>query len=93
MLRALGFSRVALGATTVAESALYGLIGGVFGLVIGVPHAWLSVLALGVDTPLTVPVPLLVLMVLLLVALTAVAGLLPARKAARVSPVTAMRVE
>lgn len=93
VLRAIGFSRFALGSTTVAESALYGVLGGLFGLVIGIPHAWMSVLALGVDTPLTVPVPLLTLMTAGLVVLTALSGLLPARKAAKASPVTAMRVE
>ncbi|WP_146174893.1 ABC transporter permease [Umezawaea tangerina] len=93
VLRALGFSRFALGSTTVAESALHGVLGGVAGLVIGVPHAWLGVLALGVDTPPSVPVPLLALMTASLVALTALSGLLPARKAAKASPVAAMRVE
>ncbi|MFC0548522.1 FtsX-like permease family protein [Kutzneria chonburiensis] len=93
MLRAIGLTRLALGGITVSEAALHGVIGVLFGLIIGIPHAWLAVLSLGLGAPLTVPVPLLVATAAGLVALTMLAGLLPARRAARESPVTAMRVD
>ncbi|HTI19809.1 MAG TPA: ABC transporter permease, partial [Kutzneria sp.] len=93
MLRAIGLTRLALGGITVSEAALHGVLGVLFGLIIGIPHAWLAVLSLGLGAPLTVPVPLLLATAAGLVALTMVAGLLPARRAARESPVTAMRVD
>ncbi|GAA3431371.1 FtsX-like permease family protein [Kutzneria kofuensis] len=93
MLRAIGLTRLALGGITVSEAALHGVIGVLFGLIIGIPHAWLAVLSLGLGAPLTVPVPTLLGAGAGLVVLTMTAGLLPARRAARESPVTAMRVD
>ncbi|WP_242188239.1 FtsX-like permease family protein [Saccharopolyspora soli] len=93
MLRALGITRTALGGITVAEAAVYGVLGGLFGLLIGVPHAWLAVLALGLGAPLEIPVPALLVAAVALVALTMAAGLVPAWRAARASPVAAMRVD
>ncbi|MFI1988818.1 FtsX-like permease family protein [Actinoplanes sp. NPDC020271] len=90
LLRAIGMSRGSLRAMLTAESALYGVIGAVLGLVLGVPYAWLAVQAIGVNAPLAVPGWQLVVAFLALVALTALAGVLPARRAARVSPVTAL---
>jgi putative ABC transport system permease protein len=75
------------------EAGLYGLIGAVMGVVLGVPYAWLSVLSLGVDAPVTLPAGQLVLVMLLLAGLTALAGALPARRAARVSPVAALAAD
>jgi putative ABC transport system permease protein len=77
----------------VSEAALHGVIGVLFGLIIGVPHAWLAVLSLGLGAPLAVPVPTLLAASAGLVALTMIAGLLPARRAARESPVSAMRID
>lgn len=93
MLRAIGLTRLALGGITVSEAALHGVVGVLFGLIIGIPHAWLAVLALGLGAPLTVPVPLLLGTCAGLIVLTMIAGLLPARRAARETPVTAMRVD
>jgi putative ABC transport system permease protein len=90
LLRAVGMSRGGLHAMLTTESALYGVIGAVLGLVLGVPYAWLAVAALANDAPLTLPVWQLVAVFAVLVALTALAGVLPARRAARVSPVTAL---
>jgi putative ABC transport system permease protein len=72
------------------ESALYGVIGAVIGLVLGVPYAWLAVKALGENMPLKLPVGQLAVVFGLLVAFTALAGVLPARRAATVSPVAAL---
>ncbi|XVU21951.1 FtsX-like permease family protein [Actinoplanes sp. CA-054009] len=93
VLRAVGLSQGGLRAMLTTESALYGVIGAAIGLVLGVPYAMLAVKALGVNAPLTVPAGQLVIVFLVLVALTALAGVLPARKAAKVSPVAALGTE
>lgn len=93
LLRALGLSRAGLRTTLTAESGLYGLIGAAMGLVLGVPYAWLAVKALGVDAPLVLPVLPLAGLFAVLVVLTALAGVLPARRAARVSPVAALGID
>jgi putative ABC transport system permease protein len=93
LLRAVGLSKGGLRAMLTAESALYGVIGAGIGLVLGVPYAWLTVKALGVNAPLTLPVWQLAGVFVVLVLMTALAGVLPARRAARVSPVTALGTE
>jgi putative ABC transport system permease protein len=93
LLRAVGLSRGGLRTMLTTEAALYGVIGAVLGLVLGVPYAWLAVLALGVDAPLTLPVWQLVAVFAVLVLLTALAGVLPARRAAKVSPVAALATD
>lgn len=90
LLRAVGMSRGGLRAMLTTESALYGVIGAVLGLLLGVPYAWLALSATGVNAPLSVPVWQLAAVFAILVGLTALAGVLPARRAARVSPVTAL---
>ena len=90
LLRAVGMSRGGLRAMLTTESALYGVIGAVLGIALGVPYAWLALSATGVNAPLTVPGWQLAAVFLTLVALTAGAGVLPARRAARVSPVSAL---
>ncbi|MDG4757573.1 ABC transporter permease [Micromonospora sp. WMMD710] len=93
LLRAIGLSRAGLRTMLTAESGLYGVIGATIGLLLGVPYAWLAVQTLGIDAPLTVPVPPLVGLFVALVALTALAGVLPARRASRVSPVVALGLD
>ncbi|WP_229072630.1 FtsX-like permease family protein [Actinoplanes sp. DH11] len=93
LLRAIGMSRGGLRAMLTAESALYGVIGATLGLALGVPYAWLALQATGVNAPLTLPVWQLAAVFAALVALTALAGVLPARRAARVSPVTALSTD
>lgn len=93
LLRAVGLSRGGLRAMLTTESALYGVIGAGIGLVLGVPYAWMVVKALGVNAPLTLPIWQLAVVFVILVLLTALAGVLPARKAARVSPVVALGTE
>jgi len=75
------------------ESALYGVIGAALGLALGIPYAWLLVKALGVNAPLGLPVGQLAVVFVILVLLTAGAGVLPARRAAKVSPVAALGTE
>ncbi|MCO8269883.1 ABC transporter permease [Actinoplanes sp. TRM 88003] len=93
VLRAVGLSKAGLRTMLTAESALYGVIGAAIGLALGVPYAWLAVKALGVNAPLTVPVAQLAAVFGVLVVLTALAGVLPARRAAKVSPVAALGAE
>ncbi|MEU7781399.1 FtsX-like permease family protein [Micromonospora parva] len=90
LLRAIGLSRTGLRTMLTVESGLYGLIGASIGLVLGVPYAWLAVQALGIAAPLTAPLLPLAGLFVVLVGLTALAGVLPARRASRVSPVVAL---
>jgi putative ABC transport system permease protein len=93
LLRAVGLSRAGLRTMLTAESALYGVIGAAVGLLLGVPYAWLAVKALGERLSLELPVGQLAVVFVVLVAFTALAGVLPARRAARVSPVAALGVD
>jgi putative ABC transport system permease protein len=90
LLRAVGLSRAGLRTMLTTEAALYGAVGAVMGVLLGVPYAWLSVLALGIDAPVSLPAGQLALVMVILATLTALAGLLPARRAAKVSPVAAL---
>ncbi|GGU35278.1 FtsX-like permease family protein [Lentzea flava] len=90
LLRAIGLTRKELARLVTTEAGLYGVVGALLGLAIGVPYAWLAIISLGIDWPLQVPVFPIGVVVLVLTALTAGAGLLPARRAARVSPVAAL---
>ncbi|WP_329316952.1 ABC transporter permease [Streptomyces sp. NBC_01262] len=90
LLRALGLGRSGLRLMIGMEAGLYGVIGGVLGLALGVPYAWLTIRVLNIDAPLLLPYGQLLVVFLGLVGVTALAGLLPARRAAQVSPVVAM---
>jgi putative ABC transport system permease protein len=90
LLRALGLSRTGLRFMLSAESGLYGIIGAVLGLTLGIPYAWLSIMALNLNAPLQLPLTQLLALFAALAAVTALAGLLPARRAAHVSPVAAL---
>ncbi|WDZ84668.1 FtsX-like permease family protein [Micromonospora cathayae] len=90
LLRAVGMSRARLRAMLTVEAGLYGVLGAVTGLLLAVPYSWLMVAALGGDVPVEFPAGQLALVVVALAVATALAGLLPARRAARVSPVTAL---
>ncbi|MEU4566940.1 ABC transporter permease [Micromonospora sp. NPDC023956] len=90
LLRAVGMSRNRLRAMLTVEAGLYGLLGAVIGLGLALPYAWLTMAALGGNVPVEFPAGRLALVVLVLAAATALAGLLPARRAARVSPVAAL---
>ncbi|WP_460066693.1 FtsX-like permease family protein [Streptomyces sp. YKOK-I1] len=90
LLRALGLGGGALRRTIALEAGLYGVLGGVLGLALGVPYAWLLVRSAVGTAPLLLPLGRLVLVLTGLTLLTALAGLLPAHRTTRVSPMTAL---
>lgn len=90
LLRALGLGRSKLRTMIGAEAGLYGVLGGVMGLFLGVPYAWLVIRVLNLGAPLHLPYGQLLGVFVGLTAVTTLTGLLPARRAARVSPVAAL---
>jgi putative ABC transport system permease protein len=90
LLRAVGLSPGGLRTMLTTEAALYGTIGAFLGLLLGLPYAWLFIAALGEGVPIEWPVGQLALAVVALTGLTALAGVLPARRAAKVSPMAAI---
>jgi len=90
LLRALGLGRSGVRMMITSEAGLYGAIGAALGVLLGVPFAWLAVSSLNMGVPLTLPLGQVGLVVAALVVIAAVAGFVPARRAARVSPVAAL---
>ncbi|MEU1183570.1 ABC transporter permease [Streptomyces sp. NPDC005820] len=90
LLRALGLGAGALRRTIALEAGLYGVLGGVLGLALGVPYAWLLVRSAIGTAPLLLPLGRLLLVLTGLTLLTALAGLLPAHRTTRVTPMTAL---
>lgn len=100
ILQALGGQRSTIFATFILESGIYGLLGGLLGIVLGTLATFWFGPAL-MENPFTAslqqaPIPSLDIMtliytVLLSIMLAIVAGLYPAYRAAKLSPVEAMR--
>ncbi|MEV6012060.1 ABC transporter permease [Streptomyces sp. NPDC051976] len=90
LLRALGLGGEALRRTITMEAGLYGVLGASLGLALGVPYAWLLVRVAVANAPLVLPGAQLALVFCALAALTALAGLLPARRATRVTPMSVL---
>lgn len=90
LLRALGLTRSGVRTMIGIEAGLYGVLGATLGTALGVPYAWLLIRALNLGAPFHLPYAQLLTVCATLTALTALTGLLPARHAARVSPVTAL---
>ena len=93
LLRAVGMARGSLRLMLTSEAAMYGLIGCALGLALGLPYAWLMTSALGKDIPISLPIGLLAGAVVVFTLLTALAGVLPARRASRVSPMAALHLD
>lgn len=92
LLRALGAGRRSIMMLFMGEATVLGAIGGLAGLVLGLGGAWLldaAVPALPTHTPWSY----VVLAELLAAAIGLGAGVLPARRAARLDPIEALRAE
>jgi putative ABC transport system permease protein len=92
LLRALGVTQKRILSLFLCEAAVLSAIGGAAGLAFGIGVAWLIKLfipALPVDTPWSYAIAAEVFAVLI----GLVAGVLPARRAARLDPIEALRTE
>ena len=93
LMKALGLSRSGILLMFSIEAGWIGFIGSIVGTVIAIPIALLLGAAGGANfsAPITLPNFLLVVVVLVLIAM--LSGLLPARRAAKLDPVEALRSE
>ena len=92
LLRALGARRPQVLALFLGEAVVLAVAGGLGGLVFGVGIAQLLHLAIPA-LPVQISLPYVLGSVLVSVAIGLVAGVVPARRAARLDPVTALRTE
>ncbi|MFI5569825.1 FtsX-like permease family protein [Streptomyces sp. NPDC051740] len=90
LLRALGLSGAAVHRMVTVECALYGVLGGVLGLALGMPYSWLVVRVAETSAPFSVPAGELAAVFAALVLVTAAAGTVPALRASRTSPTVAV---
>ncbi|MEV4460987.1 ABC transporter permease [Microbispora sp. NPDC049633] len=96
LLRALGLTRRQLRRSLTLEAVMMALAASIPALLLGCVYGiagTYSVLELGGDTVPSIPVGQLALVVLGAVAITALASLIPARRAARIPPATALMDE
>ena len=97
LLRALGLTRRQLRATLAAEALLLSVVATVLGTVIGVAFAWVAVQALVQrtveDAPMVLPWGQLALVVLVAGVAGLLSALLPARRAARVTPAAGLSLD
>ncbi|MBT2415625.1 ABC transporter permease [Streptomyces sp. ISL-12] len=90
LLRALGLGGAAVHRMVTVECALYGVLGGVLGLALGVPYSWLVVRVAETSAPFSLPAGHLAAVFTALVLVTAAAGMVPALRASRTSPTVAV---
>ncbi|MFJ2257345.1 FtsX-like permease family protein [Streptomyces sp. NPDC087844] len=90
LLRALGLSGAAVHRMVTVECGLYGVLGGVLGLSLGMPYSWLVVRVAQTSAPFSVPARELATVFTVLVLVTAAAGMVPALRASRTSPTVAV---
>ncbi|WP_426516731.1 ABC transporter permease [Diaminobutyricibacter sp. McL0618] len=98
LLRALGFSRVQVRQTIVAEAGQITITAVLLGLILGTFYGWVGAQSLlgdlqhGVVSP-TIPWALIVIAAAVAVALTLIASIAPTRRALKISPVSALAIE
>ncbi len=98
ILRAIGASKRNISQVFIAETFIVGLLAGVIGIVVTlillIPgNALIHYLAGGTMVSAVLPITGAIVLVVLSVVLTVIAGLFPSKKAARKDPVTALRSE
>lgn len=98
ILRAIGASKRNISQVFIAETFIVGLLAGIIGIVVTllllIPgNALIHYLAGGTMVNAVLPVTGAIVLVVLSVLLTVIAGLFPSKKAARKDPVTALRTE
>lgn len=97
LLRALGVTRRQLRATLATEAMLLSVVATVLGTAIGATFAWVAVQALVrkavEDAPMVLPWGQLAIVVLVAAVAGLVSALLPARRAARVSPAAGLSLD
>jgi putative ABC transport system permease protein len=89
--KALGATRRDILVQFLVEAATLTGIGGAIGIAVGLAFGRLASLALDVDAP--VPITLTIIAVVVSVGIGIVFGMVPARRAARLDPIEALRYE
>lgn len=94
MLRAIGMSRSQVRRMIRYESVITAMIGAIMGAVIGLALAVIAVIALGDEgLVLSIPYPLLVIVLTLAVVAGAAAAIAPARRASKINVIEALQYE
>jgi putative ABC transport system permease protein len=91
LLKAIGAKQKDILTQFLVESIVMTLIGGIIGIIIGISGAWLVSKLAGIPFVVSIPAILIAVGVSTLVGI--VFGLYPARRAARLSPIDALRYE
>ena len=96
ILRAIGASKSNISQVFNAETFIIGALSGIIGIVVTlillIPgNAIIHVMAQTTDVNGSLPIPAAIILVILSICLTLIGGIIPARKAAKQDPVTALR--
>ena len=92
LLRALGIERHRIMVLFAIEATLLGVFGGIAGVLLGAGGAWLLEILVP-KLPTHTPIAYVVLAELLAAVIGLLSGILPARRAARMDPIDALRTE